>query len=436
MDQSSEFPLSAFRFPLSSTSSPAEIIAIGTELLTGAKLDTNSQWLSRALGEVGIPVRFHQTMGDDLPAMVAVLRAAVDRSDLVLITGGLGPTRDDLTRDALAELAGVELVQDDESLEHIRRLFADRGRVMPERNVIQAMFPRGSEPLKNPRGTAPGIWLELPRPGREPCRIAAMPGVPSEMKPMFLGEVVPRLPASGRVIRHACIHCFGGGESHIEELLGELTARGHDPEVGITAHEATITLRIAAEGLTEAECIAKIESTRIVIRERLAEMVFGEEDEELQDVLLPMLRERGETLATAEAGTGGLLAELLTGVPGSGDVYLGGVVAPTDAAKAALLGAPVETLREHGLASEAVALAMAAGCRERCGSDYALAVTAFGSVGATGVPRAWVALSGPDIARAFEHVPVGDPAIARSRAAKTALDLLRRHLRHVARRGS
>jgi nicotinamide-nucleotide amidase len=410
----------------------AEIIAIGTELLTGAKLDTNSQWLSRALGEVGVPVRFHQTMADDLPAMVAVLRAAAERSDLVIITGGLGPTRDDLTRDALAELAGVELVRDDQSLENIRRMFADRGRVMPERNVIQAMFPRGSEPIPNARGTAPGIWLALPRPGRaEPCRIAALPGVPSEMKPMFLSEVVPRLPAVGRVIRHARINCFGAGESHVEEILGDLTDRGHDPEVGITAHEATITLRIVAEGATETDCLAKIESTRVLIHGRLGEMVYGEEDEELQDVVLPMLRARHETLSTAEAGTGGLLAHLLTGVPDFGDAYTGGVVAPTDAAKTTLLGVPAETIREHGPVSEPVALAMAAGCRERCGTDYALAITEHGPVGAAGVPRAWVALSGPRIARAFEHVLVGDLAIARSRAAKTALDMLRRHLRHA-----
>ena len=181
----------------------AEIIAIGSELTTGAKLDTNSQWLSLELSEVGIPVKYHQTMADDLPAMVEVFRTAAARSDWVFITGGLGPTLDDLTRQALAELAGVELVLHQESLDIIRGMFQKRNRTMPERNVVQAMFPLGSEPIPNRRGTAPGIWLELGREGKSPCRLAAMPGVPSEMKLMFREQILPRLAGGGRVIRRA-----------------------------------------------------------------------------------------------------------------------------------------------------------------------------------------------------------------------------------------
>ncbi len=254
----------------------AEIIAIGTELTTGAKLDTNSQWLSLELSAKGIPVTYHTTIADDMPAIVSELRAAVNRSDLVIITGGLGPTLDDLTRQALAELAQVELVLDEPSLAYIKSLFARRQRDMPESNVVQAMFPAGSEIIPNPRGTAPGIWMEVGRKGRDaPCRIAALPGVPSEMKPMFVHAVLPRLPGTGNVIRRARINCFGVGESDAERILGDVTARGRDPEVGITAHEATITLRIEAHGATAEECEAKIAATTRIIRERMGDFVFG-----------------------------------------------------------------------------------------------------------------------------------------------------------------
>src|SRR5579863_9896996 len=203
----------------------AEIISIGSELTTGAKLDTNSQWLSIELAAIGIPVQFHTTVADNRAANLAVLKNAVERADVVLITGGLGPTLDDLTREVLAELIGVELVLHEPSLQIIREMFARRKRDMPERNVVQAMFPQGSEVIPNPRGTAPGVWMEVPRENLEPCRIAAMPGVPSEMKGMFTQFVLPRLQtgqAGALIIRRARINCFGLGESHAEEMLKDL----------------------------------------------------------------------------------------------------------------------------------------------------------------------------------------------------------------------
>src|SRR5579871_3087582 len=174
----------------------AEIISIGSELTTGAKLDTNSQWLSIELSAIGIPVHFHTTVADNHDANLLVLKNAADRADIVLITGGLGPTLDDLTREVLAELTGVQLVLHEPSLQIIREMFARRGREMPERNIVQAMFPEGSEVIPNPRGTAPGVWMEIARAGRGPSRIAAMPGVPSEMKGMFTQWVLPRLQQS------------------------------------------------------------------------------------------------------------------------------------------------------------------------------------------------------------------------------------------------
>ncbi len=405
----------------------AEIIAIGTELTTGAKLDTNSQWLSRELGQIGIVVRYHQTMADDLPAMVRVFRTAVERSDLVIITGGLGPTQDDLTRQALAELVEADLELHEPSLEYIRQLFASRKREMPERNSIQAYFPAGSEPLDNPRGTAPGIWMKVSRTDSEQYAfVAALPGVPSEMKPMFENQVRPRLPHSGRVIRHARINAFGAGESRVEELLGALTARGADPEVGITAHEATITLRIVAEGETETECYAKITTVRAEVQQKLGALIFGEEDDELQHVILRMLQERHQTLATAEAGNGGLMAHWLTAIEGFEAAYLGGVVVPTDSAKMTLLGVQPDVLQDTGPVSEETAIAMASGCRERFQSDYALALTGRRDDTPEGV--VWIALATPEGVQAFEHHLIGDPGIATSRAAKTALNLLRKSI--------
>jgi nicotinamide-nucleotide amidase len=407
----------------------AEIVAIGSELTTGAKLDTNSQWLSLELSTIGIPVHYHTTMSDDIDTMVTVFRTAVERSDIVLITGGLGPTLDDLTRQALAQLTNVELELHEPSLEFIRSLFSRRNREMPERNSIQAMFPAGSEPVRNPRGTAPGIWMHVarsggPNDGRPPALVTAMPGVPSEMKRMFREELLPRLSGDGRVIRRARINCFGIGESHAEELLGDLTERGREPEVGITVHEATITLRITANGRSAEECDEKIAETAHIARERLGEVVFGEEDEELEHVLVQMLADRKLTMATAESGTGGLLAHRLTEVDGFECVFLGGSVG--------LAAVHLDLPTGDRPINEKTAEAMAVGCRTRYGTDFALAVTECphfdpDDTNAT-PPQAFIALAGPDLVRAVEHTLIGDPAIRKSRAAKAVMNLLRLHL--------
>lgn len=395
----------------------AEIIAIGTELTTGAKLDTNSQWLSVELQAVGIPVHFHVTVADDLAANVNVLQSAVDRSDIVLISGGLGPTLDDLTRDVLARLTGTQLVLHEPSLEIIRGMFARRNRQMPERNIVQAMFPEGSEPIPNPRGTAPGIYLEIARPGRTACRIAAMPGVPSEMKVMFREFVLPRIQpaeAVGRVIRSARVNCFGLGESAAEEMLGDVTARGRDPEVGITVHEATITLRIEAHAPTIPAALDKIAATKRTIYERMGEYAFGEEDEELEHVVVRMLQQHGQTLATAEAATGGLIAHRLTSVAGHAGCYRGGLVV-TDPATAAGGDQAVRQLAQS--------------CRERLQSDWGLAIgpcsNTDDSEQAATAPVIWLALADARTVKTIELNVAGDPAILKSRTAKSALNLLR-----------
>ncbi len=412
----------------------AEIIAIGTELTTGAKLDTNSQWLSLELAAVGIPVTYHTTVADDLKAMLGVLTKAVSRSDVVLVTGGLGPTLDDLTRDCMADLVQAELVLHESSLVFIKSLFARRHREMPQRNVVQAMFPEGSTPIPNPRGSAPGIWMEVPREGSPaPCQLAAMPGVPSEMKRMFQHEVLPRLSGrGGQVIRRARVNCFGVGESHAEEMLGELTARGRNPEVGITAHEATITLRIAVHAPSPAECDAKISSVKKLIRERMGNLVFGEEEDELEHVVVRLLCQRQLTLSTAEAGTGGLLAHRLTEVADFENCYLGGVVTSTDAARRNLLGVDRGPSATGDAVSPEAALEMAVGCRKRLGTDFALAITEFPRFdpddSAAPAPGSFVALAGEELREVRKQTLAGDPAIIKSRTVKAALNLLRLHL--------
>ena len=394
----------------------AEIIAVGAELTSGAKLNTNSQWLSVQLSDLGIVTGWHTTITDDLAINVAALTLAVERADLVVITGGRGPTLDDLTREAMAQLVGEELVFDPVSMELIETYFRKRQRPMPERNRIQAYFPRSAVALINPIGTAPGVWMAVPRAGRADCLIAAMPGVPSEMYRMFHEQVVPRLPGRERVILKARINTFGCGESQVEQMLGDLTARDRDPEVGITAHDATITLRIIAHGATAEVCQAKIAATALLIRERLGDLVYGVEDEELEDVMARTLVASGRTLATIETGTAGQMAQRW--IETGSTCYLGGEVWP--ASRWAHEPSRREQTRE-----------VARTTRERTGADFALAVSPFPplpkTLNATPV-EAYVALACRDEILDETVLLSGNPAIHQSRTAKIASDLLRHHL--------
>jgi len=359
----------------------AEILAIGDEIASGQLLDTNSQWLSQRLEELGVRVLYHSTAGDELEPCAEVFRRAMARADIVVATGGLGPTADDLTRDALALAAGRPLQPDPAALEHIRGLFARRKRPMPPQNELQAMFPAGSRVIRNPHGTAPGIDLEAPRDGLPPCRVFVLPGVPAEMIEMWndsVAEAICGLPGRGRIIRRRRVNCFGAGESQIESMLPDLIRRGRDPTVGINASKATIILRIAAEGDSEAECDATVESTVATIRQCLGTLVFGEEDDELQHVVVRMLRERGQTLAAAEWGTAGLVTDWLGGVEGAGGTFLGGVVATNEAACRKLLGMGNEVAGAAHDAEEYVS-AMATACRERFGADFGLSIGPFPS---------------------------------------------------------
>ena len=306
----------------------AEVVAIGDEMTSGARLDTNTQWLSRRLGELGVSVAFHSTVGDTLEHNVDVFRVACGRADVVVSTGGLGPTRDDLTRDAFSVLTGKPLELREDALEHITGLFAKRKREMPERNKIQAMFPRGSNQIHNPQGTAPGIDLLVPRPAGGACRVFALPGVPAEMKRMFDDTVAPRilgLAGGASCIRHHVMKFFGTGESDMEHRLGEMIARDREPRVGITVSTATISLRITARGESNEACDAMIRRTRDEILQRVPEFYFGDgEDFEQYHAIDGQLRQQGESMIAIELGYAAPLGDWFASL-GSTPSYRGGV---------------------------------------------------------------------------------------------------------------
>ena len=292
-----------------------EIISVGDELTSGQRLDTNSQYLSQQLADLGVSIRHHVTVGDVLADNVAAFRLAASRSQIVIISGGLGPTADDLTREAMAEAFGLPLEHREEAMEHITKLFRTRGRPMPERNRVQALFPATSRIIPNPHGTAPGIDLTVEYLGNT-SRLFALPGVPAEMIQMLSETVVPRLTSEMGVgitkwFYHS-IKLFGLGESDVEKVIPDLIARDRIPRVGITVSKATITLRIAAECKDESEFHKLIKPTVDQIQNAFPEYIFRIGDQDLQDVVLEKLSTLPATLSVLEYGSGCWVGRLLT----------------------------------------------------------------------------------------------------------------------------
>lgn len=407
----------------------AEIISIGSELTSGQNLDTNSQWLSQRLAEIGIPVGWHTTIADDFDANVEAFRIAIKRAGLVIATGGLGPTQDDLTREVLAHVGGVELVLHPESLARIEQMFQRFKRAMPERNRVQAMFPAGAEPIANNRGTAPGIWMKFPE-----SIVVAMPGVPSEMFVMYRDTIQPRLVALGvsrGVQVERKINCFGAGESGVEAKLLDLTRRGQTPEVGITVSDAVISLRILGRGVDERAAREQIAPVEALIRERLGRLVFGVDGEDLEDAVAHLMERSHLTLATAESVTGGLVARKLTRPAGASSWFVGGLVAYQTRVKLEHLAVPQSLIEEHGIISAPVVEAMARGCRLKFGSD--LAVSTVGLAGPTGsedkpvgLVYAGLAWDGGERSQTLSWAGTRDEV--QSRASRLALNLVRLHL--------
>ncbi len=386
----------------------AEVIAIGDELTSGQRLDTNSRWIAAELAVLGVPVTFHTTVPDTVEAGVEAFRLASRRAPLILVTGGLGPTADDLTRDVLAAVAAVPLDLSEPALAAVEARFSRRGVVMPESNRRQALFPRGSRIIPNPEGTAPGIDVDLPRAGGF-SRVFALPGVPLEMKRMWRDTVEPAIvamsPERGTIVQRR-IKCFGAGESAIEAMLPDLVRRGRDPLVGITAHEATITLRIAARGPDEAACVAKMAPTEAIIRECLGTIVYGADDDEIEDAALEALARMTATIATVEAGTAGRLAAFLAQADQrrqAAGVFRGGSVVPTAVID---VRAAAEAVRRDRNATHGVAVGTV-----RAASDGREAVD--------------IALASDAGIEVVEHVLGGGTDLAPTRAAKWAINTVR-----------
>lgn len=412
----------------------AEIIAVGSELLSGTKSDTNGPWLTARLAAGGISTRYHTIIGDLREDNLEALTLATRRASLVLVSGGLGPTQDDLTREIVAEVAGRPLVEDPECLVQLRQFFESRQREMPERNRVQALIPDGAEPILNRIGTAPGLWMPIGE-----SLVVCLPGVPRELKIMFLEQVEPRLAArSGqgrRFLLQEKINLFGRGESEIEAEALDLTARGRHPEVGITAHDGTISFRIISEAANFEEAQAALENTRGIIEGRFDELIVGRGDDDIEHDLARMLLARHVTLAVAESCTGGRIASDLTSVPGISDVFLGGVVCYSNASKVDVVGVDPGLIAGPGAVSAEVAAELARNIRERFHSDLGLAVTGIAGPGG-GSPEKPVGLvflglstEGGTATRRLLLGAEQPRDVIQSRSAKHALNWARLHLR-------
>ncbi len=408
----------------------AEIIAIGSELTCGSKLDTNSQWLSRELESLGWTVTRHTTLSDDMQAIVNEFRAAAERARVVLITGGLGPTLDDITRDALAEAFRQPLIRDAESLQQIEALFAARGKVMPERNHRQADRPEKSQALPNSCGTAPGILMRVESSGGHNCLLAAMPGVPAEMRPMYERQIQPHLLDSSMVMCRRVIRTFGYGESEAERLLGDLTARGRNPEVGITASEAVISLWVTARATSQDAAEAMCEETMQLIRERLGETVYAEGNAELHEVVANLLTNQKLRIGLLEGSTtGGLMSLWMTEHPSLSSVVhearvITGRWGQAAAAETQITVSSTEDLNDWATCAAQVAAEML----QTQPVDYLLLSSPHEDhISESGVTlrRGSVAIAGPNMFQTFDTTMSGNLAIFRQRAARTALNRLR-----------
>ncbi|HEX9394051.1 MAG TPA: competence/damage-inducible protein A [Gemmatimonadales bacterium] len=412
-----------------------EVLTIGTELVLGHTLDTNAADIARALAAAGGEVVRHTSVPDRPPAIRAALAEALDRTGFVIATGGLGPTRDDMTKVVAAELFGRPLQLDEAVLRQLEARFRRFGRPMPEVNRSQAQVPEGATVLPNPRGTAPGLWLEDAK-GRV---VVLLPGVPREMRGLLVEEVLPRFSARlahdgepPRVVQSRTIRTTGVPESALAERMGDIEDEITPLTFAYLPGEDGVDLRLTAWSLPPADAAARLEAGERVVRERAGEHVYGVDGQDLAAVVLDALRASRRRLAAAESCTGGLVGARLTAVPGASDVFVGGVVAYDDSVKRTLLDVPADVLQVHGAVSEETARAMAAGARRRF--DVAASVAVTGIAGPTGgtpekpVGTVWLAASVGDDLRALRRVFPGDRDEIRNRSAQAVLDLLRRQL--------
>lgn len=407
----------------------AEIIAIGSELLAPDRTDTNSLWLTEKLNRIGIDVKLKTIVGDDDARLEELIRDAVKRSRVVITTGGLGPTEDDITRKVVARALGRRLTLDETVLEEIRARFQSFGMTMPERNSRQAMVIDGAEVLPNPNGTAPGLYLEY-----TDRAIVLLPGPPREMNPMFESQVQARLEKLAGELRFArrVLRVTGMGESAVDERIAPIYTQHENPQTTILFNSSEIEIHLRARGRTEADAEDLLDDLSLKIEKELGNAVFSFRGETMEEVVGRRLTITGFTLSVAESCTGGLIAERLTNVPGSSAYFIEGVVTYSDESKTRLLGVDKKLIREHGAVSKEVARDMARGVRHRARTDFGLAVTGIAGPGGgteeKPVGLVYIALADDAHTEHKRLMLPGDRELVRWRASQAALDMLRRRL--------
>jgi len=409
-----------------------ELLAVGTELLLGDVVNANAAWLGRRLAAAGLDVTTAAVVGDNIGRITAAVSGGLERADALVMTGGLGPTQDDLTREALASVAGVALVRDPGLERALRERYAGFGHGVPERNYRQADRPSNADVLANPRGSAPGLCLELPA-----GVVYALPGVPHEMEAMFTASVLPdllRRAGKPAVIVSRVLRVAGMWESAVADALAELEAELEavgNPTMAFLAERGEVRVRVTAKAADDAAAARLIEPVERLARAALGANVYGADEETLASATSRLLLEAGATVAVAESLTGGLLGARLSEEAGSSATFRGGVVAYATGLKADLLGVGAATLDRSGAVSAETAVAMAEGVRHRLGATYGLSLTGVaGPEEQEGAPvgTVYAGLAGPGGSAAVLHRLTGDRARVRVLATLAALDLLRRHL--------
>ncbi len=355
----------------------AEIIGVGSELLLGQIANTDAQYISQKLSQLGINVFFHTVVGDNNKRLKEVLKIAVSRADLIITTGGLGPTMDDLTKETIAEFLGIPMELHQPSVKQIEEYFAKRGRTVSQNNYKQAYFPKGSIVLPNNKGTAPGAILE-----HNNKIFIILPGPPRELQPMFEEHVIPYLESkSSEKIISRVLKIYGIGESDMEEKIKDLLINQSNPTIAPLAGASELTIRLTAKTSRNEDPYKLIQPVEQKIRERLGDVVYGVDDDTLESVVVNLLIESGKTIATAESCTGGLIAERITSIPGASQVFLQGVVAYSNQSKIERLKVSKDTLAKYGAVSHQTAEEMVKGIIETSGADIGVAVTGIAGPG-------------------------------------------------------
>jgi nicotinamide-nucleotide amidase len=408
----------------------AEIIAVGSELLTPYRLDTNSLWLTEQLNAIGVEVKLKTVVGDDEARLEEAIRDAMKRSEIIISTGGLGPTEDDITKKVFARVLRRRLALHDDVLETIRARFARRKLKMPESNSRQALIPEGATVLANNNGTAPGILLT-----EKNCTLILLPGPPREMKPMFEAAVLPvlRQRASEMVIVRRTLSTFGLTESVADGLAAPIYRKYTNPATTILANEGQIELHLTAHARNQTQAEKLLDELAEQLEEALGDYLFSHRGEPLEQVTGELLRLKGYTLAVAESCTGGMLAARITDVPGSSKYFLQGVVAYSNEAKVNLLGVPTKLLQERGAVSAEVAEAMAIGIRRRARSTIGVGITGIagpdGGSESKPVGLVYIGLADEVQSSSRQFLFPGDRQLVRNLSVRAALDLIRRRVR-------